>query len=146
MIIHQVFPPYAVDQNEIELVDGTLITNILRLDDDWWQGTNINGQVGLFPATYVEVQGGAPAPGAVPVAVAAPASDAVSHGNGRCAITLYDYDAAEVNEISFGPEQQITNIDFVSEEWWSGTNAKGETGLCIMNINLVPCNYVELQN
>lgn len=39
---------------------------------------------------------------------------------GTTAIALYDYDAAEDNELSFKEGDLIVGIESVSEEWWSG--------------------------
>ncbi|KAJ3221074.1 hypothetical protein HK099_003791 [Clydaea vesicula] len=46
----------AQEPNELSLRENEIITNITKLDEDWWQGMNDRGQQGLFPATYVEVQ------------------------------------------------------------------------------------------
>jgi type IV secretory pathway VirB10-like protein len=49
----------------------------------------------------------------------------------------YDYEKAEENEIELVEGQYVTNIEMVDEDWWMGTNAKGDTGL-------FPSNYVEV--
>ena len=46
----------AAEENEISFAEGDRITNISAPSDDWWEGTAPNGQVGLFPANYVELQ------------------------------------------------------------------------------------------
>lgn len=56
---------------------------------------------------------------------------------GRSAIVLYDYEKAEDNELELTEGDTITNIDMVDEDWWMGSNSKGESGL-------FPSNYVEL--
>lgn len=33
-----------------------MITDIEKIDDGWWKGKNTKGEVGLFPANYVEEQ------------------------------------------------------------------------------------------
>jgi drebrin-like protein len=68
--------------------------------------------------------------------VAAPAASVPS--NLPSAVALYDYEAAEENEITFSEGEVIANIDFVSEDWWCGM-ARNITGL-------FPSNYVELKN
>lgn len=56
---------------------------------------------------------------------------------GYTAIALYDYQAAADDEISFDPDDVITNIDMIDEGWWRGS-CKGQYGL-------FPANYVILQ-
>ncbi|RYP20953.1 hypothetical protein DL765_002490 [Monosporascus sp. GIB2] len=56
---------------------------------------------------------------------------------GKRALIQYDYDKAEDNEIDLREGEYVTNIDMVDEDWWMGTNSRGEVGL-------FPSNYVEL--
>ncbi|CAD6932220.1 unnamed protein product, partial [Tilletia laevis] len=58
---------------------------------------------------------------------------------GPYAIALYDYAAAEDNELSFVEGQRIVGLSFPSEDWWEGTNE--EDG----SVGLFPANYTELQ-
>jgi hypothetical protein len=60
-----------------------------------------------------------------------------SRGTGTQAIVQYDYEKAEDNEIELIEGEHVTNIEMVDEDWWMGTNSKGESGL-------FPSNYVEL--
>ncbi|XP_013391294.1 drebrin-like protein B isoform X2 [Lingula anatina] len=50
---------------------------------------------------------------------------------------LYDYQAADETEITFDPDDIITNIEQVDEGWWVGTGPDGTHGM-------FPANYVEL--
>ncbi|KAJ3270196.1 hypothetical protein HDV01_000475 [Terramyces sp. JEL0728] len=144
---------YAPDEsNEIPLTEGETITNILEVDEGWWQGTNSHGQSGLFPANYVEVTQASSHPAPVhapvhhepePVPAPAPVVQPAPPAQKDRAIALYDYDAAEPNELTFSTDDTITNIEFVSDDWWMGT-CKGSTGLCKYKLTLVPANYVEL--
>ena len=43
------------DDDEVTFDPGDVITNIQEVSDGWWIG-DVNGQHGLFPANYVEVQ------------------------------------------------------------------------------------------
>ena len=44
--------------------------------------------------------------------------------------TLFcSYDAGEDNEISFKEGERIAHIEAVSEDWWQGTNGRGDVGL-----------------
>lgn len=56
---------------------------------------------------------------------------------GLTAIALYDYQAADDDEISFDPNDVITDIVQIDEGWWQGY-CKGKFGL-------FPANYVELR-
>ena len=58
-------------------------------------------------------------------------------GHGATAVTLYDYEAAEDNELSFPEGARITNIEFPDEDWWSGeyNHVQG----------LFPASYVQLE-
>jgi len=56
---------------------------------------------------------------------------------GKRALIQYDYEKAEDNELELREGEYVTNIDMVDDDWWMGTNARGETGL-------FPSNYVEL--
>ncbi|KAF4802895.1 Drebrin-like protein [Turdus rufiventris] len=58
-------------------------------------------------------------------------------GKGLCARALYDYQAADDTEISFDPENVITNIEMIDEGWWRGYGPDGHFGM-------FPANYVEL--
>jgi drebrin-like protein len=98
------------EENEIELVEGQIITEIDMVDDDWWLGTDPKGERGLFPSNYVEIveeSGGAdaapaaeptppPAPAPVP-APPPPAAAPAPASKGATATALYDYEAAEDN-------------------------------------------------
>ncbi|KAI8854666.1 hypothetical protein BC829DRAFT_158831 [Chytridium lagenaria] len=126
----------AQEENEIDFDENEIITGIEKLDEGWWQGVNAKGRMGLFPANYVQLtEDEAPAALAAPVDVL-PVEEA--GGDYREAIALYDYEAAEENEVSFAAGDKITHIVFVSEEWWQG-KVNGAEGL-------FPGNYVELSN
>jgi hypothetical protein len=113
------------EDNEIGFSEGEYITQIKKVDDDWWLGVNARGEEGLFPAVYVEVmedeqpaQGhfaeaepepeSEPAPAAVPAPP--PAAAASSKGHTATATALYDYEAAEDNELSFPEHATIEDI------------------------------------
>lgn len=56
---------------------------------------------------------------------------------GKRAVIQYDYEKAEDNEIDLIEGEEVTNIEMVDDDWWMGTNSRGESGL-------FPSNYVEL--
>lgn len=70
-------------------------------------------------------------------AAAAIATTQQSEQGGKRAVILYDYEKAEDNEVELVEGEFVSNIDMVDEDWWMGTNARGESGL-------FPSNYVEL--
>ncbi|KAI9854022.1 MAG: hypothetical protein M1813_001583 [Trichoglossum hirsutum] len=49
------FDYMKAEDNELELREGEYISDIEMPDSDWWQGQNSRGEVGLFPANYVEL-------------------------------------------------------------------------------------------
>merc|ERR1712212_1446672 len=63
--------------------------------------------------------------------------DAKKTGAGITAIALYDYQAMAEDEISFDPNDVISNIEMVDEGWWIGE--------CHGRFGLFPANYVEVQ-
>jgi len=50
---------------------------------------------------------------------------------------LYDYQAAEDNEITFDPDDIIRNIEMIDDGWWLGDGPDGKRGM-------FPSNYVEV--
>ncbi|ODV78406.1 uncharacterized protein CANTADRAFT_67490 [Suhomyces tanzawaensis NRRL Y-17324] len=129
------------EDNEIGFSEGDLIVDIEFADEEWWSGKHEKtGEVGLFPAAYVVIKEqdsdakpvSSPAT-ANPTPAAAPASS-----KGPSAIAEYDYERDEDNEIEFAEGDEIVDIEFVDEDWWSGKHSKsGEVGL-------FPANYVKL--
>ncbi|KAI1755105.1 hypothetical protein F4782DRAFT_489955 [Xylaria castorea] len=139
------------EDNELELREGEYVTDIDMVDEDWWMGTNSQGETGLFPSNYVELvedepvddaHGAAP-PSPPPAAistqaapVAAQAPEPAAEDVGHTATAQFDYEAAEDNELSFPEGATVTHLEFPDEDWWYG-HYKGEMGL-------FPANYVQL--
>lgn len=104
------------EDNELELREGEYVTDIDMVDEDWWMGRNAHGETGLFPAAYVELAegeehhgGAAPAP----TAGIQHESELQAHAGvtqGHTATALYDYEAAEGNELTFPEDAKITNV------------------------------------
>jgi len=152
------------EDNEVELREGEYVTDIDMVDEDWWMGTNSQGERGLFPANYVELVeddepsgvGAAPPLPSHPSAAEEPEPAAAPPqpvgGSGPTATAIYDYDAAEDNELSFPEGATITGVvsrklcscrlmltclkEFPDEDWWLGS-FNGKSGL-------FPANYVQL--
>ncbi|XP_007450567.1 PREDICTED: hematopoietic lineage cell-specific protein isoform X2 [Lipotes vexillifer] len=57
-------------------------------------------------------------------------------GAGISAVALYDYQGEGSDEISFDPDDIITDIEMVDEGWWRGS--------CHGHFGLFPANYVTL--
>ncbi|KAK4695970.1 drebrin-like protein, partial [Lecanoromycetidae sp. Uapishka_2] len=135
------------EENELELKEGEYVTNIEKVDEDWWMGQNPRGETGLFPSNYVEIVqddedvGGQlayqaqqePEPEPEPEPGQQHAGDVTQ---GHTATAIYDYEAAESNELSFPENAKITSVEFPDEDWWSG-EYRGQQGL-------FPANYVQL--
>ncbi|KAK5941292.1 actin binding protein [Knufia obscura] len=137
----------AQEDNEISFTEGEILTDIQKVDPDWWVVTNTKGQQGLVPANYLQLieeddhipsstQPAANQTPAAPVPAHAPAPAAIP-SQGKTAKAMYDYEAGEDNEISFPENAIITNIEFPDDDWWQG-EYKGKAGL-------FPAAYVELQ-
>ena len=103
----------------------------------WWSGRDSNGNMGLFPSNYVELQeteeGDHPAVHAIhhedPETEPEPEPIHESTAEeGEIAIAEYDYEAQEENELSFPEGATITNIQRVDEDWWAG-EYHGKEGL-----------------
>ncbi|CAO3664518.1 unnamed protein product [Umbelopsis ramanniana] len=131
----------AAEENEISMVEGEIIHNIEQLDEGWWSGTSEDGsRSGLFPSNYVQVLETQPEPEA-PVQAHEPEPvepEAPAEQEGPSAVAIYDYDAGEDNEISFKENEVIRDIQFVSDDWWSGLAPDGTA------VGLFPANYVQL--
>lgn len=115
------------DEDEIELKEGDLVVRIQKVDENWWIGENKLGAVGLFPKDYVEVEGETKSE-----------IKSESSSGSKTAIAQYSYEAGDDDELSFEENEIITGVEFPSEDWWSGKNAKGAFGL-------FPASYVTLQ-
>ena len=110
------------EDNELELKEGDYVTNIEMVDEDWWMGQNSHGETGLFPSNYVELVNDVPTTKQHETAMthestadSAPPVEHVTadHGSanqGAVATALYDYEAAEDNELSFPEGAKITGV------------------------------------
>ena len=117
------------EDNELPLKEGEYITNIDMVDTDWWMGQNSRGETGLFPNTYVELveEESSPTSGAAHTAATTdPTSPAGHHGpgsssKGLTATALYDYEAAEDNELGFPEGGKITGLVSVTCPFFRNT-------------------------
>lgn len=108
----------AAEDNEISLQEGEILSDVQKIDPDWWLVTNSRGQQGLVPSNYLQLieedtAEPAPAPTVMETPVeskAAPAASSAPAAEGASATALYDYEAGEDNEISFPENAVITDI------------------------------------
>lgn len=104
------------EDNELELREGEYVTDIDMVDEDWWMGRNSRGETGLFPANYVELvedRAGHGSVAAAPTADIEHESHLQAHAGvtkGHTATALYDYEAAEGNELTFPEDAKIVNV------------------------------------
>lgn len=103
------------EDNELELHENEYVTDIDMVDEDWWMGRNPRGETGLFPANYVELVDDEQGGGAAPAPTAGIAHESSMQANagvtqGHTATALYDYEAAEGNELTFPEDATITNV------------------------------------
>ncbi|RUS33035.1 proliferating cell nuclear antigen, C-terminal domain-containing protein [Jimgerdemannia flammicorona] len=126
----------AAEANEMTLFEGEVISSIEQVDDGWWTAVSEDGtRSGLFPANYVQLLEFEESQQSQSKQVAliaeeelaVPATDMEDQGN--VALALYDYIAAEENEITFHEGDLITQIEFASDDWWQGTAPNGAIGL-----------------
>ena len=119
----------AAEDNEVSFMEGEILTDIQKVDPDWWLVVNSKGQQGLVPANYLTIiEDDEPMPTAsqklpdvAPTSAAAPPAPAAAEeaSEGKTAVALYDYEAGEDNEISFPEEAIITNIVRTTIRPWS---------------------------
>ena len=66
---------------------------------------------------------------AAAAAAAAHAHAHAAHAGGLSATVLYEYAAAEENELSLVVNDVISNIEQIDEGWWQGYDSQGKYGL-----------------
>ncbi|KAA0711236.1 Intersectin-2 EH domain and SH3 domain regulator of endocytosis 2 [Triplophysa tibetana] len=126
--VAQVNTPYsATGAEQLNLGPGQLILILNKNPSGWWlgelQARGKKRQKGWFPASHVKLLGSnsgksTPAPAAV------------------CqVVSIYDYTAANEDELSFSQNQIINVLDKSNSDWWKG-ELNGVTGL-------IPTNYVK---
>ncbi|XP_057199114.1 intersectin-2b isoform X1 [Triplophysa rosa] len=118
----------AAGAEQLNLGPGQLILILNKNPSGWWlgelQARGKKRQKGWFPASHVKLLGSnsgksTPAPAAV------------------CqVISIYDYTAANEDELSFSQNQIINVLDKSNPDWWKG-ELNGVTGL-------IPTNYVKM--
>uniref|UniRef100_A0A8D3DIQ3 Intersectin 2b n=1 Tax=Scophthalmus maximus TaxID=52904 RepID=A0A8D3DIQ3_SCOMX len=113
---------------QLNLENGQLILVLGKNASGWWigelQARGKKRQKGWFPASHVKILGsnsGKSTPAPLPVCLV---------------IAVYDYSAANKDEMSFSKGQLINVLDKNNPDWWKG-EINGVTGL-------FPTNYVKM--
>ncbi|EGD74711.1 hypothetical protein PTSG_06072 [Salpingoeca rosetta] len=127
-----VFDYDAADSDEVSFKEGDVIINVQTIDEGWAQGTvERTGESGMIPSNYIEkAEGGAeasqppaqpepqaepePEPQAEPEPEPQPEPEAPAGDKWRA---LYDYDAADSDEVSFQEGDVIINVQIIDEGW-----------------------------
>uniref|UniRef100_A0A668AHH9 Intersectin 2b n=1 Tax=Myripristis murdjan TaxID=586833 RepID=A0A668AHH9_9TELE len=127
--IAQVTSSYSsTGAEQLNLAPGQLILILSKNTSGWWlgelQARGKKRQKGWFPASHVKILGsssGKSTPAPQPVCQV---------------IAMYDYTAANDDEMSFSKGQLINVLDKNNPDWWKG-EVNGVTGL-------FPTNYVKM--
>uniref|UniRef100_A0A673IC34 Intersectin-2-like n=1 Tax=Sinocyclocheilus rhinocerous TaxID=307959 RepID=A0A673IC34_9TELE len=118
----------AAGAEQLNLAPGQLILILTKNPSGWWlgelQARGKKRQKGWFPASHVKLLGSNSGK-------STPASAAVGQ-----VIAIYDYTAANEDELSFSKSQVINVLDKSDPDWWKG-ELNGVTGL-------IPTNYVKM--
>uniref|UniRef100_A0A667ZXI7 Intersectin 2b n=1 Tax=Myripristis murdjan TaxID=586833 RepID=A0A667ZXI7_9TELE len=128
-LIAQVTSSYSsTGAEQLNLAPGQLILILSKNTSGWWlgelQARGKKRQKGWFPASHVKILGsssGKSTPAPQPVCQV---------------IAMYDYTAANDDEMSFSKGQLINVLDKNNPDWWKG-EVNGVTGL-------FPTNYVKM--
>ncbi|KAM9355456.1 intersectin-2-like isoform 2-T4 [Pholidichthys leucotaenia] len=114
--------------HQLSLSPGQLIVVLAKNSTDWWlgelQARGKKRQRGWFHSSHVKLLGPSSSkssPSPLPVCQV---------------IAMYDYTAANQDELSFSKGQLINILDKTNPDWWKG-EASGVTGL-------LPTNYVKM--
>ncbi|XP_028252770.1 intersectin-2-like isoform X2 [Parambassis ranga] len=114
--------------HQLRLSPGQLIVVLAKNSTGWWlgelQARGKKRQRGWFHSSHVKLLGPSsskPSPSPLPVCQV---------------IAMYDYTAANQDELSFSKGQLINILDKTNPDWWKG-EASGVTGL-------LPTNYVKM--
>uniref|UniRef100_A0A8C5GVI1 Intersectin-2-like n=1 Tax=Gouania willdenowi TaxID=441366 RepID=A0A8C5GVI1_GOUWI len=123
--IGQVIKPHSpTGPDQLILENGQLVLILGKNSSGWWlgelQARGKKRQKGWFPASNIKILG----------------SNSGKSTPASQVIAIYDYSAANQDEISFSKGQLINVLDKSNPDWWKG-EINGATGL-------FPFNYVKL--
>ncbi|XP_019746673.1 intersectin-2b isoform X1 [Hippocampus comes] len=114
---------------QLNLENGQLVVVLSKDKSGWWlgelQARGKKRQKGWFPSSHIQILGSSSGK-------STPAAQ-----SGLCqVIAIYDYTAANKDELSFSANQLITVLDKSDPDWWKG-EVNGATGL-------FPTNYIKM--
>jgi Variant SH3 domain/SH3 domain len=84
--------------DELTLVKGDIIRNIIQQEGGWWSGM-LNGRKGVFPDNFVRM---------------------LEKKKRRKCIVLFSYAPANGDELELQVDQEIEVLEEVEEGWWKG--------------------------
>ncbi|VDK62143.1 unnamed protein product [Onchocerca ochengi] len=100
------FPFNAVSPKELSFNRGDVIRVHRIIDNNWMEGEH-NGQIGIFPSSYVQID-----------------SDEESE-----LIALYSFSARNKNELSLKKGEILRHLRNIDANWIEGKNIHGQTGI-----------------
>ncbi|VDO05318.1 unnamed protein product [Rodentolepis nana] len=112
--------PAKAQSDELSFKEGDRIVDIEKFDEFWWSG-RIGDRAGIFPANRVQ-----------DTAVDAATSSLGAVGSQQevvsniTAMALYDFAAAQPDELFFKAGDMIVDIVKFDKEWWTGRIAHGD--------------------
>ncbi|KAH8680260.1 hypothetical protein BGZ61DRAFT_551033 [Ilyonectria robusta] len=106
-------------ENEIDLVKGEWVTNVVNEDENWMVATNAKGERGLFPSNQL---------GHLKKQAGTKAKYRVLLTPGVSAVAQWDWEGFGRKEIGFVHGDLITNIGDYRDSWLVGTTATGVRG------------------
>uniref|UniRef100_A0AAQ4R393 Intersectin 2b n=1 Tax=Gasterosteus aculeatus aculeatus TaxID=481459 RepID=A0AAQ4R393_GASAC len=128
IIAHVIRPRSTSSAEQLNLETAQLIVILGKNPSGWWlgelQARGKKRQKGWFPASHVKILGSSSGQ-------STPAPQTVCQ-----VIAIYDYKAANGDELSFSKGQLINVHDKNDQDWWKG-ETNGATGL-------FPTNYVKM--
>ena len=151
----------AADDDEVSLQEGDVVVEVVEVQEGWLKGTVVRtGLTGTLPTNYVQLvttaQGDDGGGGAHLATLKRTPSiivndvddnDGVVGGPGSrpssslgvSAVALYDYEAGDVDEVSFKEGDVFVGVREVQEDWLKGTVVR----TCARGT--MPFNYVTIQ-
>eukprot|EP00043_Microstomoeca_roanoka_P006579 m.64030 g.64030 ORF g.64030 m.64030 type:complete len:445 (-) comp13474_c2_seq2:59-1393(-) len=121
----------AADADEVSLQEGDVVVNVEDVAEGWVKGTvQRTGETGMIPSNYLEKRGASQA-------APEPQEEAPAATGDKKWVAMYDYDAADADEVSFKEGDVFVSVQIVDDGWATGTNERtGESGM-------LPSNYIE---